>query len=390
MMASSFEAVSPGVQASVELKGPMLDRSFRDTNSALFTSQTIVPRSDSAPVSGTSTISMSPMPPSSSSSFGTANSTPLASPNQQLAANQRHASFGWMPSGISEVKTVPTSYDSFAIPQGLPSSPSSSTAYFSEPRTVPSATITTTAPASSPTSASSTSTTSVMGTGFERKAASTLAPPLPTLHNLSPSLFASSGITEYACMICGNIPLRPTTPQCCGSICCQECYQNPASGECTFCGAAALEAIPSPYLSLKIGGETVKCLNYIHGCPATTTVGKDGTRLLQHLSDCQYATVACPGCAQMMKRHELAAHRGPVQGPTDCQHAPIQCEVCSTSVARADLKSHEESAQHRQGTMNRLAALLSLVQKMEQKMQSLQQSAESATRELEETKRDVG
>ena len=217
----------------------------------------------------------------------------------------------------------------------------------------------------------------------------TIAPPTPPhivsgklLHHYLPvSLFISNTASEYKCMKCGGVPLEPVTPQCCGTIFCAECYQPPSTTLCNMCNSPFKPAIVPTYLVSLIISEQVRCLNYSFGCQTITPLGKNGSRLLEHVNQCPYSQVICPGCKKMISHHEFAAHRG--DAPVgSCQYSLITCDVCDVIMPHHTMKNHEDTPAHRQGMMVKLSSLIVKVSKMETMMNNV-------TQELKETKQEL-
>ena len=211
--------------------------------------------------------------------------------------------------------------------------------------------------------------------------------------NLQVSLFISpKNVMDYVCSKCGNIPLRPMTPQCCGTVFCDKCYQPPKSGsECKISNKKAQSAIVSPYITLKIGAAEVRCINYSLGCNIITCVGNNGFRLLSHMKDCPYTRVTCPGCGQQIIQKELATHRGPIADVNshDCQYAPLLCDICEVKIPHEKMKEHEETYEHHQAASTKLSSVVIKFLQMETMMREMKQQTDDATRELEEAKREV-
>ena len=204
-----------------------------------------------------------------------------------------------------------------------------------------------------------------------------------------------AAVADYLCTACGCVPLYPTTPLCCGSVFCDVCYTPPTTSECGICCRPAEAPIRSPYISLKISGEAVRCPHHALGCAATMSVGKGGSRLLAHVLGCPYTPAACPGCGLVVQRRDLDTHRGHVPpggepgGLPYCQHKPLVCDLCCVGVAKQDMKAHAETDAHRMSAMRQLSSLVTQVTRMEANMRELQVQSAAVARLLDETKRMV-
>jgi hypothetical protein len=188
-----------------------------------------------------------------------------------------------------------------------------------------------------------------------------------------------------------HVPIDPITPECCGAPCCKECYltgtvlvdSQPINDDlstsssivpeklCIFCKKTAQSTIPSPFLTLKIGAERIKCPNYDRGCTIITVLGKRGIRLFEHLNNkCEYEMIKCNGCHGYVQRNEMDVHRGD-QGMDGCLFKPVTCPFCEMKVSRTEMDIHTSSAEHHKRMLTRFSQVLIQFEKQKLDLEEL-------------------
>lgn len=209
-------------------------------------------------------------------------------------------------------------------------------------------------------------------------------------HVLPLNLFLPNTIdVGWICTTCQKVPLSAWTPSCCGAVYCESC-QPPLGGKCQ-CDTPAESSILSPFINQKISGATVKCPYHRIGCPTTTTVGSKGIRLQQHLDQCGWAPIRCPGCDAEIQRQQMNSHRGAFVASTKahCPDAPIKCDICDMKVIGSNWAAHEASSEHSKLLVSRLPTMFALVQQLQEQVTAQQEELGKAKKLMAEMKQEV-
>ena len=117
-------------------------------------------------------------------------------------------------------------------------------------------------------------------------------------------------------------------------------------------------------------------------CERKMLFGLEGSRWLEHMSECGFEMVTCGDCKQIMQRSLLAKHqnntggRRPQQEKEKCADAPMQCVPCGITLRRVDMEAHELESSHAQQVLRKCAQLSSHFQQLQLSMVAMRRELE--------------
>ena len=164
------------------------------------------------------------------------------------------------------------------------------------------------------------------------------------------------------CVICKCIAKRPVDHTC-NAVYCKDCIQQWVNLRHTTCPACT-QPLPSRLtvsatLDNRVSRMDMKCINHPKGCThIIRCIGKDSTKIKQHVDTCLFDTVTCQQCNQQGPRGELPHHqqhtcryrivtclecRRQYQAHQHNQHSMMICDACEQGVAACCMRTHTTS-----------------------------------------------